>query len=178
MPTLVTGFHDALNVYTETGLNIGAVNGAIYTAPPPPGTPATQAIAPGAGRCPDGLQRDVPRVAAGRSQSRRRPTRQPHARSRRLPVPLGAFLITGGDLTLDAAGDSNAVWVFQMASSLTVGNTITPSSVLLLNGAQAKNVFWQVGSSAAVNGIGGGTMASAPSSHRPASPSPLPASPP
>jgi hypothetical protein len=34
-----------------------------------------------------------------------------------------------------------------------------PSSIILANGAQAKNVFWQVGSAATVNAGGGGTMA-------------------
>ncbi|MFL5434148.1 MAG: ice-binding family protein, partial [Myxococcales bacterium] len=32
------------------------------------------------------------------------------------------------------------------------------SSIVLKNGAQARNVFWQVGSAATINGIGGGTM--------------------
>jgi LPXTG-motif cell wall-anchored protein len=50
-----------------------------------------------------------------------------------------------GTLTLDAEGDSNAVWVFQAGSTLT---TASSSSVSLVNGAQACNVFWQVGSSA------------------------------
>ena len=50
-----------------------------------------------------------------------------------------------GVLTLDALGNPNAVWVFQMASTLTTG---TSSVVNLINGAQASNVFWQVGSSA------------------------------
>ena len=60
----------------------------------------------------------------------------------------GSFLIQGGDLTLDAQGDANAVWVFQMATSLTVGGpgAAFPRSVILAGGAQAKNVFWQVGS--------------------------------
>jgi hypothetical protein len=70
----------------------------------------------------------------------------------------GSFLITGSDLTLDAQGDTNAIWVFQMASSLTVGAAGAPRSVILINGAQAKNVFWQVGSMATINGTGGGTM--------------------
>ena len=43
--TLITGFHDAANVYTETPLNIGAVNGSNYCAPPAPGTTTTMAIA-------------------------------------------------------------------------------------------------------------------------------------
>lgn len=50
-----------------------------------------------------------------------------------------------GALTLNAAGNSDAVFVFQAGSSLT---TASGSSVLLANGAQACNVFWQVGSSA------------------------------
>jgi hypothetical protein len=43
-------------------------------------------------------------------------------------------------LTLDAGGNPNAVWVFQIGSSLT---TTTPlGNVLLIGGALAKNVFW------------------------------------
>jgi len=45
-----------------------------------------------------------------------------------------------------------------MASTLTVGDAAIPRSVILINGAQAKNVFWQVGSAATINGAGGGTM--------------------
>jgi len=72
----------------------------------------------------------------------------------------GSFMIQGGDLTLDAQGDANAVFVFQMATTLTVGGpgAAAPSSVILTNGAQAKNVFWQVGSAATINAGGGGTM--------------------
>jgi hypothetical protein len=50
-----------------------------------------------------------------------------------------------GDLTLDARGDPNAVFVFQAGSTLTAGSA---SRVLLVGGAQPCNVFWQVGSSA------------------------------
>lgn len=50
-----------------------------------------------------------------------------------------------GTLTLDALGDRNARWVFQIGSTLT---TATASSVLLIQGATARNVIWQVGSSA------------------------------
>jgi hypothetical protein len=59
-------------------------------------------------------------------------------------------------LTLDAAGDPNAIWIFQIPTSLTIGLTATPRSVLLINGAQAKNVFWQVGSAARIEN--GSTM--------------------
>jgi len=57
--------------------------------------------------------------------------------------PSGAYSITSVDLTLH--GGPNDVWVFQMASTLTVG---VGRQVLLTGGAQARNVFWQVGSSA------------------------------
>lgn len=50
-----------------------------------------------------------------------------------------------GTLTLNAGGDSNAVWIFQAGSTLT---TSVGSNVILTGGAQASNVFWQVGSSA------------------------------
>jgi hypothetical protein len=71
----------------------------------------------------------------------------------------GSYAITQGNLTLDAQGNPNAFWIFQMATTLTVGSPTSNRSVLLVNGAQAKNVFWQVGSAATINGIlGGGTM--------------------
>jgi hypothetical protein len=54
-------------------------------------------------------------------------------------------LDVGGSLTLDAGGDPNAVFIFQAPSTLI---TDSASSVILTNGAQACNVFWQVGSSA------------------------------
>lgn len=60
-----------------------------------------------------------------------------------------SLLIQSGDLTLDAQGDVNAVWIFQVASSFTtVGGA--GGNVLLTGGAQAKNIYWQVGSSATI----------------------------
>lgn len=53
--------------------------------------------------------------------------------------------ISSGDLTLDAQGDANAVFIFQIASTLT---TTSGRQVILSGGAKAANVFWQVGSSA------------------------------
>ncbi|MEI7927680.1 MAG: ice-binding family protein [Verrucomicrobiales bacterium] len=50
-----------------------------------------------------------------------------------------------GMVKLDAAGDPNAVWIFQTGSTLI---TAAGSSVKLINGAKASDVFWQVGSSA------------------------------
>ncbi|WP_329016058.1 ice-binding family protein [Micromonospora rifamycinica] len=56
----------------------------------------------------------------------------------------GTFGIAG-TLTLDAEGDPNAVFIFKAPSTLI---TAADSAVELINGAQACNVFWQVGSSA------------------------------
>lgn len=55
--------------------------------------------------------------------------------------------ISSGDLTLDAHGHSNAVWIFQMASTLV---TTAGRAVILTHGAQAANVYWQVGTSATI----------------------------
>ena len=157
--TLITGFHDINgDIYTETPLNVGEVTGIIYSAPPAPGTGEKFAIAsqaaidaqiafdklspaalpggtdPGAGELGGLTLGPGTYMSAG-----------------------GTFQITGDDLTLDAQGDENAVWVFQMSSSLTVGDT-APRSINLINGAKAGNVFWYVGSAATINGAGGGTM--------------------
>ena len=166
--TAVTGFHDAGPgcTYTETPLNVGTVNGKIYTAPPPPtvacpteGTAATFAIA---------TQARADALIAYNAMVARPGGPDPGAGNLANLVlapgtytaASGSFLIRGGDLTLDAQGNANAVWVFQMATSLTVGGpgAAFPQSVILVNGAQAKNVFWQVGSAATINAAGGGTM--------------------
>jgi hypothetical protein len=168
--TTVTGFNDTTMPgspppcsYTETPLNVGVVNGEIYTAAPPPtvmcpseGTAATFAIA---------MQAAADALAAYNAMVALPPGANPGANLGGLTLapgvytaPGGAFLLTGSDLTLDAQGNANAVWVFQMATSLTVGAAGAPRNVILINGAQAQNVFWQVGSAATINGAGGGTM--------------------
>ena len=68
------------------------------------------------------------------------------------------FKITNVDLTLDAQGDPNAVWVFQTSAGLTVGIPGGPRSVIMTNGGLARNVYWYVGSGATINGAGGGSM--------------------
>lgn len=161
--TLITGFHDMItgDVYTETPLNVGRVNGRIHAAPPAPGSAASATIAaqgladanalylstapaakpggtdPGAGEL-GGLT-----LAPGVYRS-----------------ASGTFKISNGDLTLDAKGDPNAVWVFQTAAGLTVGiaGPTGAKSVIMINGGQPKNVYWHVGSAATINGAGGGTM--------------------
>ena len=66
-------------------------------------------------------------------------------------------MLSGGNVTLDAQGNANAVFIFQIGSTLT---TITSTQVVLAGGAQAKNIFWQVGSSATLgtNSIFKGTI--------------------
>jgi len=164
--TTVTGFHDSVgDIYTETPLNKGQVNGRIYTAPPTPG---------GAGVGGNASTLAIATQAASDANAayiKLSPASMPGGTDPgagqlgglTLPSGIyqaagGTFQITGSDLTLDAHGDSNAVWVFQMAASLTVGGPAQPRSVILINGAQAKNVFWQVGSAATINAAGGGTM--------------------
>ena len=166
--TAVTGFHDAGPgcTYTETPLNAGTVNGRIYTAAPPPtpactsgGNATTFAIA---------TQARADALAAYNALVARPGGPDPGAGNLGSLVlapgvytaAAGSFRIQGGNLTLDAQGNANAVWVFQMATTLTVGGpgAAFPQSVTLANGAQAKNVFWQVGSAATINAGGGGTM--------------------
>ena len=65
-------------------------------------------------------------------------------------LTAGAYRYTSsaqltGPLTLDAEGDPNAQFVFEIGSTLT---TASASSVVLVNGASPCNVYWQVGSSA------------------------------
>ncbi|QCW51154.1 DUF3494 domain-containing protein [Nocardioides dongxiaopingii] len=58
-----------------------------------------------------------------------------------------AAMALNGALTLDGQNDPDSVWVFQAGSTLTAGSG---SSIVLVRGADACNVFWQVGSSATI----------------------------
>jgi len=166
--TLVTGLHDAGVgcTYTETGSNVGTVNGNIDTAPPPPtgacleeGTDSTFSIAQQAAQAANAAFIDLsPASRPGGTDPGAGQLGGLTLAPGVYQAAAGSFLITGADLTLDAQGNANAVWVFQMASSLTVGDAGAPRSVILTNGALAKNVFWQVGSAATINPAGGGTM--------------------
>jgi ice-binding like protein len=78
-----------------------------------------------------------------------------------IPADLGGSTLTPGVYTnatsvaitgvlvLDGGGNPNAVWVFQIGSTLTTA--VSNSSVMLVGGAQAANVYWLVGSSATLN---------------------------
>lgn len=164
----VTGFHDAADTYTETPANSGSVNGTMYTCTNSTTGPTSAA--------PNPVYCSVATQARNDAQTAYNDLAGLPSGGCAIPcaanlggvtlfpgvytAPSGSFQIIGGDLTLDAQGDANASWVFQMASTLTVGGpgAAFPQSVILINGAQAKNVFWQVGSSATINAAGGGTM--------------------
>ena len=170
--TLVTGFYDesvpaVAGVYpcsyTVTPLNMGLVNGTINTAAPPPtvscpneGTANTMVIATQglleAQTAYTTLQNLPPGTILSTNELGNR-TLAPGTYT-----SASFYDITQGPLFLDAQGDPNATWVFQMGTNLTVGTPSATESIILTGGAQPQNVFWQVGSGAAINGAGGGTM--------------------
>ena len=57
-------------------------------------------------------------------------------------TPDGAAMSVDGNLTLDARGDPNAIFVFETPSAL---NTTSGVTVFLTNGAKASNIYWLVG---------------------------------
>jgi len=76
------------------------------------------------------------------------------------PLTPGVYKFTAtagltGTLSLDAQNNPDALFTFQIGSTLT---TAASSQVSLINGAQAQNVFWQVGSSATIGGSFAGTI--------------------
>jgi hypothetical protein len=171
----ITGFHDTSVMvggvygctYTETTGNIGQVNGAIDTAPgssqpttacPNEGTTATAAIATEAALEAQAAFTTLQNLSPGITLSTNELGNRTLAPG--TYTSSSFYDITSGPLTLDAQGDTNAFWVFQMGTYLTVGTPTSPESVLLVNGAQAKNVFWVVGGlpGAVINYGGGGTM--------------------
>jgi hypothetical protein len=168
-----TGFHDdsvvllgvPQCVYTEVpGADVGLVTGMIYTA----------TVSPNPITCP--LEGTI--TTASYATTALAEALTAYNTLQGLPstgvlagqlgnttIPPGVYknstsvLITGGPVTLDAQGDPNASWVFQIGSTLTVGDSAGPSSVILINGAQAKNVYWAVGSDVPhLEQTGGGTF--------------------
>lgn len=165
--TSITGFHDSAgDVYTETLANVGAVSGRINTCTNSTTGPTSAGV--NAASCAIATQAALDAQAAYLALVAKPAGPDPGAGNLANLVlapgvytsAAGSFMIQGGDLTLDAKGNANAVWVFQMATTLTVGGpgVAAPQSIILVGGAQAKNVFWQVGSAATINAAGGGTM--------------------
>lgn len=129
-----------------TGFPPGTVNGTIHAGDPA----AAQAIADLTTAIGDAAGRTVgPVSVAGNIGGQ---TLTPG-----LYASTSSLAISSGDLTLDAQGNANAVFIFQIASSLT---TTSGRQVILAGGAQASNIFWQVGSSATIgtNSVFKGTI--------------------
>jgi hypothetical protein len=173
--TTITGLRDSGgNVYTITPNNNGLVNGVIYSTTPPAsvsGQAVTQArtdaqtafnsISPGmlAGGIDMSSLAQCPScggIGGGSDELALRTLPPGIYLSTTASYDLGGPSRTVGNLTLDAGGDANAVWVFQTAAgTLTVGLTgpttpAVPIKVLLINGAQSKNVFWFVPAGATI----------------------------
>jgi hypothetical protein len=136
MATAITNFSlmaDATNVFATSAQVTGKVYAADYAVP----TPANLLLAIGdmglaymdaAGRAPD-----VTELGAGNIGGM---TLAPGV------YKWGTGVLIPTDLTLN--GSSTAVWIFQIAQTLTLSSAV---NVHLTGGALAKNVFWQVASS-------------------------------
>jgi hypothetical protein len=147
--TAITGFGlimDSSNTFSTSSLVTGKVYAADYTAPTP--SNMTTAVSAMETAYTDAAGRTLPdatELGAGDISG--------------MTLAPGLYkwgtgvLITSG-VTL--SGGANAVWIFQIAGDLTVGNG---AIVTLSGGAQAKNIFWQVagqatlGTTANVKGI-------------------------
>lgn len=163
----VTGFHDtAGDIYTETTLNRGSVTGNMRTCTVSTTGPTSAAINPANCTLAQQAKLDAEALYLSLSPAAMPGGIDPGAGQLGgltlapgvYKAASGSFLLTGSDLTLDGQNAANPVWVFQTASSLTVGAPGAPRSITLINGALAKNVFWRVGSAATINAAGGGTM--------------------
>jgi len=184
--TLITGFHDDSVVtltgvdactYTETPLNIALVGPVaatpgtglttIFTAPgtsqpttacPNEGTATTFAMATQAALQAQAAYNTLQGLAGGITLASNELGGLTLAPGTYKSATF--YQITGNPLTLDAQGNANAYFIFQIGSSLTVGTPTQAQSVILLNGAQASHVFWAVGNlpGAVINYGGGGTM--------------------
>jgi hypothetical protein len=135
-PSVINGDLGVSPGSSVTGFPPGIVNGAVHVTDAVAAqaqNDLTTAYNDAAGQAPDVVFPDDPPVELGGR------TLTPGVYN--APVSAG---ITG-TLTLDAENDPDAVWVFQIGSTLT---TASNSEVALINGASPCNVFWQIGSSA------------------------------
>jgi hypothetical protein len=176
--TKITGLRDSGgNSYTITPSNNGLVTGLVYTLTAPSGSVAGAAVTQASLDATTAFNSLSPAALPGGIDVSK-PAQCPSCggvgggpdelAGRTLPPgvylsALGTFDIGGvgrttASLTLDAGGDANAVWVFQTAAgtgTLNVGVTgpatpAVPIQVLLVNGAQSKNVFWYVPAGAVI----------------------------
>jgi len=143
----VTGFAiSPANTFVGTGTNTagpGLVSGTIHlNDPPPPSTTsamAAQAALTVAYNDLAGRTAPAPTILTGAAPDLGGQTLAPGI------YKSNTSLAITGTVTLDGGGDPNAVWIFQISSTLI---TASNSNVVLAGSAQAHNIFWQVGSSA------------------------------
>ena len=64
-----------------------------------------------------------------------------------LYVSATSIELTSGDLTLDALGDEDAIWVFQIGTTFV---SMVDRKVILIGNARHDNIFWNTGSSATI----------------------------
>ena len=133
--TAITGFSliaDSTNTFSRSSQVTGKIYAANYASP----TPGDLTVA-------IGNMQTAYTDAAGRSLPDFTELYAGNLSGRTLVPGLykwsSGVLITT-DVTL--AGPSDAVWIFQIAGNLTMGSG---AKMLLSGGAQAKNIFWQVG---------------------------------
>ena len=130
-PTSITG-HVGTTISGDTGLTPAQVSGQIFATSPTAAVAAHAAVAAAQLFLESMTASPLPAVELG-------------GRTITPGVYQGGTIELTGTVILDAGGDPNALFVFKAASTLV---TASASRVVLANGAQAGNVFWEVGSSA------------------------------
>ena len=141
--TFITGFGliaDPSNVFSTSSLVTGNIYASDYAVP----TPANMGIAIG-----DMMTAESD--AAGRAPTW--PTELYAGDLSGQTLYAGVYkwstsVNINTDVTLDAQGDPNAIWIFEIAMDLNIadgGSVPAGIKVLLAGGAQASNIFWQVG---------------------------------
>lgn len=137
--TVFSHFYDPANI---RGTVIADLNAAFLSITPPAGPPAAGSLG------------SPTSLSAGTTLGA--PTGSAMVQGDNYFVPglyqsITSIMVTG-DLTLDAQGDANAVFVFQSSSTVGTAAGAAPpgvrSRILLINGAKASNVWWQAGTDA------------------------------
>ncbi len=135
---------------SAVGVTAAQVNGTIYVVDA--GGPPGSVIAPSLLTAAKGDLTTAYNDAAGRPGATAPPFLNPGGGNiGGLNLAAGVYtfsstaVISGADLTLTGGPDD--VWIFQIPSNLSVGSGI---HVILAGGAQARNIFWQVGNIATI----------------------------
>ncbi|MFZ3077612.1 MAG: ice-binding family protein [Candidatus Aenigmatarchaeota archaeon] len=134
--TAITGFGlimDSSNTYSTSSLVTGKIYAADYTVPTP--TKMTAAVSDMETAYTDAAGRTLPNATELGAGDISGLTIGPGL------YKWGTGVAINNGVTLNCGGNANAVYIFQIAQDLTVGNG---AIVTLSGGCQAKNIFWQV----------------------------------